>query len=121
MRTFSFPDTFISYSRVEGLLVGGLAEVAINVGRQLSVLVRISLEVILRQREHLDLVRLSLQIVMEGAMLSSALAFNPVLDFSVAHARGHLLSLNTVGHALHERVARVLLHVDRIERFHDDL
>jgi hypothetical protein len=61
---------------------------------------------------------LGLQEVVEGSMLSARLALVPIFDFLVAHASAHFFGLDAVGHPLHEGVAWMRLHVDRVKWFH---
>jgi hypothetical protein len=52
-------------------------------------------------------------------MLSSTLALVPIVDLLKAHAGGHFFLLYAPGHPLVEGVARMRLHVYRIEWLHN--
>jgi len=47
---------------------------------------------------------------MERSMLSSGLAFIPVIGFYKAHAGRHFFVLSAIDHSLHESVAWMRLH-----------
>jgi hypothetical protein len=65
------------------------------------------------ERVDLKLVHLTIDEVVESAMLSSRFALIPVVDLREAHARGELLSFDAIYHALMEGVTRVGLQGDR--------
>lgn len=92
-------------------LAGWLGEVRVDVWRQWTILKTIGGQIVLRQGIHFHLIRLGLQVVVEGSVLSSRLALIEVVNFFEAHARRHFFFLNALSHPLHEGVARMRLHV----------
>ena len=92
-------------------LVDRLVEVSINIGRQRTVLKAVGHEIVLWKRVHLHFIRLGLQEVVKGSVLSSCLALVPVVNLFEAHARRHFFLLNALSQPLHECVARMRLHV----------
>ena len=101
----------ITSSTVILLLFHRLIKVRINILRQWAVLEAVGRGIVLRQGVHLHFVALGLEVIEESTVLASALALVPVVDLLEAHARGHFLRLDAVGHPLHEGVAGMRLHV----------
>ena len=92
-------------------LVQWLREVAVYIFGQWAVLEAVGGLVVLGQRIHLHLVRLSSKPVIESSMFPPSFALEEVIDLLEAHPRGHFFLLNAVGHPLHESVARMRLHI----------
>lgn len=51
-------------------------------------------------------------------MLSTGFTLIPIFYFFKAHSAGHFFSFDAVGHSLHEGVARMCLHINRIKWLH---
>ena len=105
-------------STIMSLLLWSLIEIWIDIFGQDAVLEGVGGTIVLRKGIHLNLIAFRPQKVVECSMLPPALALIPILDFRIAHARGHVLCLDAVRHSLHKGVAGVLLHVHRVKWFH---
>jgi len=95
-----------------------LAEIGVYVLGENSIFEAISGHIVFRQGVHFHFVAFSPQIIVKSSALSPGFALKPIINLDKAEPGGQFLLFDAICHPLHEAVARMSLHIYRLEWLH---